>query len=146
MIGLLTAAREKGEAALKRASWSLAGAGLVVVGLGFAAGAVVAALETVAPAYVAYGVAAAGLVAAALFCFAQAQAPAETGAARAAGSLDGDLGGAQLAPHGGDWKSFLNEALAREARDKPARAAAIAAIAGLILGAIEGLDEKKPDL
>lgn len=143
MIGFLTAARAKGEEALKRATWSLAGAGLLVLALGFAAGAMVAALEIVAPPYIAYGAAALGLILAALFCFTRSRGPASHAPADAMGSVDGETAG--LAPHGGDWKSFLSEALQREAQDKPARAAAIAAIAGLILGAIEGLDQTHPE-
>jgi hypothetical protein len=143
MIGLFAGLRGMGEAAMARARWSLAGAGLGVLALGFAAGAVVALLDLVAPTFVAFGAAALGLMAAAAICLARARAPDAISQPCARGSLDADAGGA--APADGDWRTLLNAALEREAREKPARAAAIAAIAGLILGAVEGLDGKRPD-
>lgn len=141
MIDLLQSARRRGEAALRRGAWTFAGAGLFVLGCGFAAAALVAAIRIVAPAYVAFGAAAIGLVIAASVCVARAQAPRDDAPAEL-GTLSAEAG---AVADDSDWRSLLNEALMREARDKPARAAAIAAVAGLILGAIEGLDDAKSD-
>jgi vacuolar-type H+-ATPase subunit I/STV1 len=140
MIDLFALARSKGEAALRRAAWAFAGAGLIVLALGFAAAAGVAALEIVAPDYVALAAGAAGLIICAAVCFARARPPGDAAPppTAAEGSLALDAPGPADAD---DWRGLLNAALAREAREKPARAAAIAAIAGLILGAIEALDE-----
>lgn len=141
MIDLLQSARAKGEAAVKRAVWAFAAAGLIVVAVGFAAAALVEALKLVAPAWAAFAVGAIFLLLAGWLCQTRAQAPSYN--ATVAGTLG--LAESEEAPASGgdgDWRALLNDALIKESRDKPARAAAIAAIAGLILGAIEGLDDK----
>ncbi|NWG70911.1 MAG: hypothetical protein HXY23_04770 [Parvularculaceae bacterium] len=141
MIDLLQSARAKGEAAVKRAVWAFAAAGLIVLAAGFAAASVVEALKLVAPAWAALALGATFLLLAGWLCQTRAQAPNPN--ATVEGTLS--LGGPDGAPAGGaegDWRALLNDALIKESRDKPARAAAIAAIAGLILGAIEGLDDR----
>jgi len=141
MIGLLQSARAKGEAAVKRAVWAFAGAGLLVLAMGFAAAGLVEALKLIAPAWAAFSVGAIFLLLAAWLCGSRSEAPNQNSSAEGALNLGNEEAGARLASDESDWRQLLNEALIRESRDKPARAAAIAAIAGLILGAIEGLDE-----
>lgn len=89
------------------------------------------------PHYAALGAAAAALLLAAGFCFAHVGRHRDAdksppASAEAVASLNA-LGE-------GDWRSALNLALVEEAREHPARAAALAALAGMMLGAIEGLD------
>lgn len=140
MIDLLQSARARGEAAVKRAVWAFAGAGLMVLAIGFAAAGIVEMLKLVAPAWAAFSLGAVFLLLAAGFCATRAQTPNTNATIEGALNLNGEDGKATPGLDG-DWRQLLNEALIRESRDKPARAAAIAAIAGLILGAIEGLDE-----
>ena len=144
MIDLLHTARSRGEAAVRRAVWAFAGAGLLVTAAAFVAAGLVAALNLVIPLWAAFAAAASLLLFTAAICVARSRAP-NPGAGQNAG-VEGSPSGAG-APNGamhGDWQSLLNDALIRESRDKPARAAAIAAIAGLILGAIDGLDDQRP--
>lgn len=136
MIDLVRMIGERSENAVRRGLWAFAGAGLAVLALGFAGAAMVEGLSLVMPRYLALGAAALALLAAAAICFsrlshhesARAQAPTAAAVHPLAG-----LGGA-------DWKSALNLALVEEARERPARAAALAALAGLILGALEGFE------
>jgi hypothetical protein len=134
MTRLLQSMRASGEAAWRRAQWAFAGVGIGVIALGCATAALVDGLMTVAPPYVAFAAAALFLLGAAIFCLSRA------------GGADAPTNGAvqgSLAPGSddGDLRTLLNSALLKEAMEKPARAAAIAAIAGLILGAVEALDE-----
>lgn len=69
MIGLLRAVGERGERALRRGVWSFAGAGLIVVALGFAGAAIVEALAAFLPRYAALGAATLFLLIAAAVCF-----------------------------------------------------------------------------
>lgn len=140
MIDLLQSARARGEAAVKRAVWAFAGAGLMVLAVGFAAAGIVEMLKLVAPTWAAFSLGAAFLLLAAWFCVTRAQTPNANATMEGALNLNEEEGKATPGLDG-DWRKLLNEALIRESRDKPARAAAIAAIAGLILGAIEGLDD-----
>ncbi|MEK7265717.1 MAG: hypothetical protein AAB227_06415 [Pseudomonadota bacterium] len=140
MIDLMRAIGERGENALRRSLWAFAGAGLLVLASGFAAAAIVDGLATLMPRYLALGLGALVLLIAAGVCFARLSRHAAAHAkapSAAPASAFASLGGA-------DWKSALSLALVEEARDKPARAAALAALAGLILGVLEGLDEKTP--
>ena len=140
MINLLQEARARGEAAMKRAVWGFAAAGLLVIAAGFVAAGAVAGLMEVAPAWAAFAIGALPLLALALFCLARARGPNANAAVEGALRLDEGMHPANDA----DWRTLLDGAIAAEAREKPARAAAIAAIAGLILGAIEALDAKPP--
>ncbi|MEQ1930520.1 MAG: hypothetical protein ABL957_08300 [Parvularculaceae bacterium] len=150
MIDLLHSARARGEAAVRRAVWALAGAGLLVTAAAFVAAGLVAALNLVIPLWAAFAAAASLLLFTAAICVARSRAP---NTSQNSGYNVGENAGVEGSPSGagapngaahGDWQSLLNDALIRESRDKPARAAAIAAIAGLILGAIEGLDDHRP--
>jgi FtsH-binding integral membrane protein len=138
VIDILGAIGNRGERALRRSIWLIAGAGLVVIGLGFAAAALVEVLVAVLPRYAALGVATVFLLVVGAVCISQASrkgtsaadpAPPQQAASAAAG----------------DWRGALNFALVEEARQRPARAAARAALAGLILGALDGLDEAKKE-
>jgi hypothetical protein len=136
MISLLRAVGARGEEALRRGVLAFAGAGLVVVSLGFAGAAIVEALSEILPRGGAFAVAALFLLIAASVCFSlSARRGAKAGAAP-------DAQAAFAAP--ADWRSALHLALAEEAREKPARAAALAALAGLVLGALEGFDHRRP--
>jgi hypothetical protein len=137
MIGLLRALGDKGERALRRSVWAFAGAGFIVLGLGFAGGALIELLARFVPHYAALGVGAVTLLMAGGFCFVRVgqhrdadNTPPASAAASASVQALGE----------GDWRSALNLALVEEAREHPARAAALAALAGLVLGAIEGFD------
>lgn len=141
MIDLLQSARAKGEEALKRAVWAFAGAALLVLALGFSAAAMVEALKLVVPVWAAFGAGAFALLVCGWICVSRSQAPNANAAVEGALKLDEAGSGALADGVPSDWRGLLNDALIRESRDKPARAAAIAAIAGLILGAIEGLDQ-----
>lgn len=143
MIDLLQSARAKGEAAIKRAVWAFAGAGLLVLAMGFAAAGLVEAFKLIAPAWAAFSLGAFFLLLAAWFCGSRSHAPNPSSSAEGALNLHNEEGVAPLGSDASDWRHILNEALIRESQDKPARAAAIAAIAGLVLGAIEGLDESR---
>lgn len=145
MIGFLRAIGERGENAVRQGLWAFAGAGLIVLALGFAAGALVEALTLLMPRYAALGCGALALLIAAAICFAKIsrhqKALPVAPAAPPLASTFASMGG------GADWKAALSLALVEEAREKPARAAALAALAGLILGALEGLEDlqaKKP--
>ena len=140
MIGFLRAIGERGEHVVQRSLWAFAGAGLVVMALGFAAAALVGALKLLMPLYAALGCGALALLIAAAICFAKISLHEKAPPVAAAPSLApvfASIAGAA------DWKSALSLALVEEARDKPARAAALAALAGLILGALEGFEESK---
>lgn len=136
MIDLFRAVSLRGEQALRRGAWSFAGVGLIVLAFGFGAAALVEALSAVIPRYAALGAAAFSLIIAAAVCFFLARGP---GAPPPAAPTAAAAQAAFAAP--GDWRSALNRALIEEAREKPARAAALAALAGLILGVLEGLDD-----
>jgi membrane-bound ClpP family serine protease len=143
MTGILRAVGERSERALRRGIFAFAGAGLVVVALGFAGAAMVEALAALMPRFAALGLASAALFVAAaiLFSLARQKTAEKDPAPKGAAALS-----AFASP--GDWRGALNLALIEEAKEKPARAAALAALAGLILGVLEGLDEKgaaKPD-
>lgn len=137
MIGVLRAIGERGEEALRRGVLSLAGAGLVVIAAGFAAAALVEALALIMPRGAALGAAALTLLIAGALCLSRA--------AKKQHATDEKPGPAAhhalAAAESGDWKRALNLALVEEARERPARAAALAALAGLILGALEGFEE-----
>lgn len=138
MIGILRAIGARGENAVRRSLWAFAGAGLIILALGFLAGALVEFLATLMPLYLALGCGAIALFILAAIFFAQVardKRAAEKSAPAPAHPLAA-IGGA-------DWKSALGLALVEEARDKPARAAALAALAGLILGALEGFEDSK---
>ncbi len=139
MIGLLRAVGERGERALRRGVWSFAGAGLIVVALGFAGAAIVEALAAFLPRYAALGAATLFLLIAAAVCFSLASKKSDAAPADAPAPQSAQAAFAAPA----DWRSALNLALVEEAREKPARAAALAALAGLILGVLEGLDDQK---
>lgn len=139
MIDLMRAIGERGETAVRRGLWAFAGAGLSVLALGFAAAAIVEGLAALMPRYLALGCGALALVVAAGLCF-----------TRLIGHEDARANAPPAAPvpplaafGGADWKSALSLALVEEAREKPARAAALAALAGLILGALEGFEESQ---
>lgn len=145
MIDLFRFFGERGEQALRRSVLFFAGAGLVVIALGFCAAAIVEALGAVIPRYAALGAAAVFLLGAAAISFALARDPAKaspaSGSSASGASASSATQSAFSSP--GDWRSALNFALIEEAREKPARAAALAALAGLILGVLEGLDDGK---
>jgi choline-glycine betaine transporter len=138
VIDLLKEARARSEEAVRSAAWGFAGGALLVLALGFAAAALVEALLMFVPSWAAFSAGAVLLLLAGSICFARSRAKNKATAL--------NLGDLHEQPpfSNGSWQALLNEALIRESREKPARAAAIAAIAGLVLGAIEGLDESGP--
>jgi FtsH-binding integral membrane protein len=137
MIDILKAVGDRGERAFRRTLYGVAGALLLVSALAFASAAIVEALTALMPRHAALGLGALFLLFAALVCFffarpkAAPHAPALAQAANAPRAF--------TAP--GDWRSALHLALIEEAQERPARAAALAALAGLVLGALEGFDE-----
>ena len=133
MNDILRALGDRGERALRRSVWLFAGAGLIVIGLGFAGAALVEILVGILPRSAALGAATVFLLVVGAVCVSQAsrKEPAPPRQTTFAAT--------------GDWRGALNVALVEEARQRPARAAALAALAGLILGALEGLDEAKKD-
>ncbi|NWG92127.1 MAG: hypothetical protein HXY21_06410 [Parvularculaceae bacterium] len=138
MNDILRALGDRGERALRRSVWLFAGAGLIVIGLGFAGAALVEILVGILPRSAALGAATAFLLVVGAVCVSQAnrkEPPASDPAPPRQAAFAAT----------GDWRGALNVALAEEARQRPARAAALAALAGLILGALEGLDEAKKD-
>jgi len=138
MIDLLRAIGERSESAVRRSLWAFAGAGLVVLAIGFAGAAMVEFLATLMPRYLALGCGALSMFILAAIFFAQVASH------RQAAEKTASPPAQPLAAIGGaDWKSALGLALVEEARDKPARAAALAALAGLILGALEGFEESR---
>ena len=138
MIDLLRAIGEKSERAVRRSVWAFAGAGLAVLALGFAGAAAVEALAAVMPRYLALACGAIGLLGLAAFCFARTKSH---NVARATAPASPQPLAAFSA--GADWRAALNLALIEDARERPARAAALAALAGLILGALEGFEESQ---
>lgn len=139
MIDFLRIIGERGENAVRKGLLAFAGAGLILLALGFLAAALVDGLAMLMPLYLALGGGALLLFLAAGLCFARL-AHQEKARAKAPPAASAD----PFAAFGGpDWKSALGLALVEEAREKPARAAALAALAGLILGALEGFDESR---
>lgn len=136
MIDIIRALGERGETAMRRGLWSLAGVSVFVLALGFLAGAAVEFLATLMPRFAALGLIGLLLAILALICFARAPRRHETPPAPSA------VAALSALEQGGDWKSALQIALIDEARERPARAAALAALAGLILGALEGFNEQ----
>lgn len=138
MIGVIRAIGERGEEALRRGVLSFAGAGLIVVAAGFGAAALVEGLALIIPRAAALGVAALALLIAGGVCLSRG---AQKGHAAESEKAGADAHLALAAAESGDWKRALNLALVEEARERPARAAALAALGGLILGALEGFEE-----
>ncbi len=135
MSDFLRAIGERGENAVRKSIWAFAGAGLIVLALGLAAAALVEALTLLMPLYAALGCGALALLIAAAICFAKLSRHEKAPPALPVQPL--------TPPGGADWKTALSLALVEEAREKPARAAALAALAGLIFGAVEGLEESQ---
>lgn len=135
MIGLLRILSDQGERAARRGLSALAATGLLILALGFGAGAVVEALAEFVPRYAALGIIAAllAVAAAVLFHRSRAAPPAASAppAAVHAASVRQDV----------NWRATIEAALIRTAADEPARAAALAAVAGLLLGALDGLKD-----
>lgn len=135
---LLRAIGEKSARAVRRALLAFAGLALLVLAMGFASEALVDALASAMPRYLALCAIAAALLIVGAVCLMAANSrppapPASRPPAEAVGAFsDG-------APP--DWKAALQLALAEDAQNRPARAAAMAALAGLILGALEGLNQ-----
>lgn len=143
MIDILKAVGDRGERALRRTLFGVAGAFLLVAALVFAGGALVEALAALMPRYAALGLGAMFLGAAALMFFLLARR--KDAASPPAAAQTADTRRAFTLPR--DWRGALHFALIEEAQERPARAAALAALAGLVLGALEGFDEagkKKP--
>lgn len=137
MIDLLRAIGERGESALRRGLWSFAGVGFIILTLGFLTGALVEFLAASWPRYAALGAGAAFPFIIALICFARAQRQHARQQSPAAASA------LSMLENSGDWKLALQVALIDEARTRPARAAALAALAGLVLGVLDGLEGKR---
>jgi hypothetical protein len=137
MIGFLDALGEKGAKALRRTLLAATGAGFIILAAGFAGAALVDLLALAVPRYVALGgIAAVLLVGGLLFLAAAGDRKTADPAQPIAGRLAAASPGA--AP---DWRTALQLALVEEAQDRPARAAALAALAGLILGAMEEMHQ-----
>lgn len=140
MINMFRELERRGETALHKALWAFAGVSFTILALGLLGSAAAEALSLVMPRYAALGAGAAALAifAAIAFAFAGRQGDHPNRDAKIAAPE-----GQQLSSRdNGDWRVALNLALIEEAREKPARAAALAALAGLILGAMEGLNER----
>jgi hypothetical protein len=135
MIGILQAVEQRGAKAVRRLLLATAGAGLLALSAGFAGAALADVLALQMPRYAALGAVAATLLIGGIVVLASARerkaspAPAE----------DADRLAARSSAAATDWRTALQLALVEDAQDRPARAAALAALAGLILGAMEGL-------
>lgn len=139
MIDILRIIGERGENAARKGLLAIAGAGLILLALLFLAAALVDGLAMVMPRYLALGGGALLLFLAAGACFARLAHDEKARAKAPPASSAHPL----ASFNGADWKSALGLALVEEAREKPARAAALAALAGLILGALEGFDDSR---
>ena len=140
MIPLLDALRHKSETALRSALLGAAAAGLFVLALGFAAGAIVLLLSKIMPLWGALLVGAGALAAAAIIALAASGAKPKVAAQPPAPTAAGLLG---LAAQSGSLKDLILRLAEHEARSNPAAAAAIAAAAGLLLGALDAQRENK---
>jgi len=135
MIDVLQAVEQRGAKAVRRLLLATAGAGLLALSAGFAGAALVDMLALQMPRHAALGAIAATLLIGGILFLASARerkaspAPAE----------DADRRAALSSVAATDWRTALQLALVEDARNRPARAAALAALAGLILGAMEGL-------
>jgi len=137
MTGLFQAIGERGARAVRQTVLAFMGAGLVVLALGCASAALVDVLALSMPRYLALGAIAAVLLLAGGACLARAGAPSKAPAASS--RAPAFAAASPVSPP--DWRAALQLALVEDARNRPARAAALAALAGLILGAMEGLDQ-----
>jgi hypothetical protein len=135
MIGLLRILSDRGERAARRGLSALVAAGLLVLALGFGAGAVVEALAEFLPRYAALGIVAFLLAVAAAIVLHRSRA-----APSAASAPPADVHPV-VARRDVDWRAAIEAALIRTAADEPARAAALAAMAGLVVGALDGLKD-----
>lgn len=139
MIDILQAVEQRGAKAVRRLLLATAGAGLLALSAGFAGAALVDVLALQMPRYAALGAIAVTLLIGGILFLASARerkaspAPAE----------DADRLAALSSVAATDWRTALQLALVEDAQDRPARAAALAALAGLILGAMEGLRQPR---
>lgn len=142
MIRLFDTLKHKSETALRAALLTAAAAGLFVLALGFAAGAIVLLLAKIMPLWGALLSVAGALAGVSLLVLAASGArskPAEPAAPTAATGA-ALLG---LAAQSGSLKDLILRLAEQEARSNPAAAAAIAAAAGLLLGALDAQRENK---
>lgn len=141
MFGLFASLKHRSEAALRSAILVAGAGGLVVLALGFAAGAMVLLLAETMPLWGALLAAAGALTLVALLFFLAARRPASPPASPPAAASIAALAG--LAATSGSLKDLVLRLAEQEARTNPAAAAAIAAAAGLLLGALEGRNERR---
>lgn len=142
MLRIFETLKHKSETALRSALLLAAAGGLAVMALGFAAGALVLVLTQWMPLWGALLLGAGALTAAALIALAAAGARPKTpvpvpNPAPAAALLG-------LAAQSGSLKELILRLAEQEARTNPAAAAAIAAAAGLLLGALDAQRESPP--
>jgi len=138
MIGFLQSLELRGEQTAARLTWALIGAGLVIAAAGFAAAAGVDALALAMPRYAAQAIVAVVLILIAAIAFARAH----THHSRQPRRSEVDKAFAErlaAAPGDAGLVDTINHLLTEEARASPAKAAALAALAGLIVGALDGL-------
>ncbi len=139
MIDIFEAVGAKGATAIRRLLLAFAGAGLLVVATAFAGAALVDVLSLTMPRYGALAVIALVLLVGGLGFLAAGSARREP--SKTSGTPEA-LSAVSAAPSP-DWRTALQLALVEDAQDRPARAAALAALAGLILGAMEGLQHDR---
>lgn len=140
MFGLLKILQRRSEAAFRSAVLATAAAGLLVVAIGFIAGASVLLLAEWMPLWAALLCGAGVLIVIAALCLwaatAKAPAPAQPQPAAEAASLLG------LAASSGSLRDALLRFAEHEARTNPAYAAFIAAAVGLVIGALDARANK----
>lgn len=141
MIRFFESLKHKGEHALRAALLSAAGGGLLVLAIGFAAGALVLLLTAVMPLWGALLVGAGVL--AVLAALALSAAAARPKAPEPDASTAPATALLALAAQSGSVKDIVLRLAEHEARTNPAAAAAIAAAAGLLLGALDAQREDK---
>lgn len=139
MIDIFEALGAKGAKAIRRSLFAFTGAGLLVLATGFTGAALVEFLVQVMPRYGALGAIALVLLVGGLSFLAAANArPAPL---KTSGTPEALAAVSSTATS--DWRTALQLALVEDAQNRPARAAALAALAGLILGAMEGLQHDR---
>lgn len=125
---------------MRSAAYVLIGAILAAGAALLGAGALIAALAMVLPVWAALLIGAGSLATGAAIAFSMTRREGVRKAATAAlAAVDGEAAPVRPAPRG--WKDVILHALETEARTSPAKAAALAVIAGIAVGAMDAIDD-----
>lgn len=145
MIPLFDTLRHKSQTALRSAVLTAAAAGLLILALGFAAGAIVLLLSTAMPLWGALLTGAGALAFTALLLLVLSGIRPQRAAPAQPASVNEGVSAALfgLAAQSGSLKDLILRLAEHEARSNPGAAAAIAAAAGLLLGALDAQRENK---